>query len=629
MFVVGTAGHVDHGKSTLVYRLTGMDPDRLAEEKRRGMTIDLGFAWLALPSGREVSIVDVPGHERFVRNMLAGVGGIDVALLVVAADEGMMPQTREHLAIIDLLGIRHGVVVVTKIDMVEADWLELATDDIRQELAGTVLEGAPLLPVSAVSGAGLDALKATLDTVLATITPPTPSGYPRLPVDRVFTLSGHGTVVTGTLLDGALRVGDEVEVLPSGLRSRVRSLQTHRHKVEVAPPGSRVAANLVGLTVDQLHRGDVLCRPGALQPTMTVDVSLRLLAVAGQSLVAGDAVLFYSGAAEIPATVRILNGASIAPEQTGAAQLRLVEAAVLRRGDHFIVRRPSPPETIGGGVVLDPQARRVRRGGASVVLTSEMDAHALLEEVLRSRRLWAISDLAERLQLPPTATALAVQELQQEGFAIVAGEAVAANEGWQALAAAAHRTLAAYHAAQPLRAGMPREELRERLGIAPALWLPVTQRLIADGVLAQRGALLREPDFAPRLSPAQQQRAAGVLAALSAGGYSPPSLSDLLGTGADDADLLAYLVEQGQVVRLNEQLVYSGTTYQDMVRRVLTTLEGGPITVAQVRDLLDISRRYSLALLEHLDALRITRRSGDERTLLRRPEWLDKSSATP
>ena len=627
MFVVGTAGHVDHGKSTLVYRLTGMDPDRLAEEKLRGMTIDLGFAWLTLPSGREVSIVDVPGHERFVRNMLAGVGGIDVALLVVAADEGMMPQTREHLAIIDLLGIRHGLVAVTKIDMVEADWLELATDDIRQEMAGTVMEGAPLLPVSSSTGAGLAELKATLDAMLDGIRPHAPAGSPRLPIDRVFTLSGHGTVVTGTLLDGALRAGEEIEVLPAGLHSRVRSLQTHRQRVDVAQPGSRVAANLVGLTVDQLHRGDTLCRPGALQPTSTIDVSLRLLAVADQPLASGDEVLFYSGAAEIPAGVRILNGSSIVPEQTGAAQLRLAQPAVLRRGDRFIVRRPSPPETIGGGEVLDPQARRARRGTASVVLGGDLDGRALLEEVLRSRRLWSIAELAERLQQPPTSVMAGVQELQRAGSAVVAGEAVASSQGWQGLTVAVGRVLAAFHAAQPLRSGMPREELRERLGIAPAIWPAVAARLLADGALVEQGALVRQPGFQPHLSPAQQQRADSILAALAASGYSPPSLSELAVNGSGDTDLLAYLVEQRQITRLNDQLAYPSAVYREMVERVVAALEHGPQTVAQVRDLLQISRRYSLALLEHLDVQRVTRRNGDERTLLRRPEWMAVTQA--
>jgi len=511
---------------------------------------------------------------------------------------------------------------VTKIDMVEADWLELASDDIRQELAGTVLEGAPLLPVSSVSGAGLAELLATLDALLADIAPHAASGSPRLPIDRVFTLSGHGTVVTGTLLDGALRVGEEIEVLPAGLRSRVRSLQTHRQRVDTAQPGSRVAANLVGLTVDQLRRGDILCRPGALQPTSTIDVSLRLLAVAGQPLLSGDEVLFYSGAAEIPATVRVLNDHSIAPEQTGAAQLRLAQPAVLRRGDRFIVRRPSPAQTIGGGEVLDPQARRARRGKATVVLGSDLDAAALLEEVLRSRRLWDSAELAERLQLPLGEIAGALQALQQAGSAIIAGEAVAASEGWQALTGSTQRVLTAYHNAQPLRMGMPREELRERLGIAPALWPAVAAHLIADGVLAEQGGLVHAPHFQPHLSAAQQRQADSILTALAAAGYSPPALSDLTGTGTDSTDIMAFLVEQRQVVRLNDQVAYPSAVYREMVERVVRALEGGPLTVAQVRDLLAISRRYSLALLEHLDLQRVTRRIGDERTLLRRPDWL-------
>jgi selenocysteine-specific elongation factor len=622
MFVVGTAGHVDHGKSTLVYRLTGMDPDRLAEEKLRGMTIDLGFAWLELPSGREVSIVDVPGHERFIRNMLAGVGGIDVALLVVAADEGMMPQTREHLAIVDLLGIRHGLVALTKADLVDEEWLALVAADVRQELAGTVLAGAPLLPVSAVTGAGLDELKAALDTVLTDIAPHRSSGAPRLPVDRVFTLSGHGTVVTGTLLDGDLRVGEEVVVLPAGLRSRVRSLQTHRQRVEVAQPGSRVAANLVGLPVDQLRRGDIVCRPGALQPTTIIDVAIRLLAIAGQPLTSGDEVLFYSGAAEIPAMVRILNGSSIAPEQTGAAQLRLAHPAALRRGDRFIVRRPSPAETIGGGEVLDPQARRARRGKASVVLTGDLDAREVLEAVLGSRRLWAMTELAERLQQPVGVVSKGVQDLERDGLAVVAGDAVAGQAGWHAVSAAAQRELASYHREQPLRAGMPREELRERLAVAPALWPGIVQRWNADGLLVEVGGLVRAPGFAAHLSAAQEERVAAILAALAAGGYSPPSLGEIAGGGAEDDALVAYLVEQHRLVRLNEQVAYPTATYREMAERVIVALAGGPQTVAQVRDLLTISRRYSLALLEYLDLQRITRRSGDERSLLRRPDWL-------
>ena len=620
MFVVGTAGHVDHGKSTLVHALTGMDPDRLAEEKARGMTIDLGFAWLPLDDGREVSIVDVPGHERFVKNMLAGVGGIDVALLVIAADEGVMPQTREHLAIVDLLGIPRGLVALTKCDLVEDDWLELVADEVRQELAGTILADAALVPISATTGEGLAELKTHLAALLDEARPRPASGLPRLPIDRVFTLSGHGTVVTGTLIDGTLRAGDEVEILPSGLRTRVRSLQTHRQRVTEATAGSRVAANLVGLTVEQLQRGDVLCGPSWLHPTTAVDVSLRLLPSADKPLRAADEVLLYIGAAEVPATVRPLDGPALEPGQHGPVHLRLAHPAVVQRGDRFIIRRPSPAETIGGGEVLDPHARRGRRGRGGFVLEGELEGPDLLAEVLRTRRLWAIGDLAARIQQPAERTAEELRVLEMDGRAIVLRGVAMGTTEWRGLAAAVRDILAAYHAVQPLRAGMPREELRERLGVAPALWPVVADRLLLAGVMAEHSALAHLPDFRPRLSAQQEQRTLTIMAAVAAGGFSPPSLGDV--TDESDAPLLAHLIEQGALVRLNEQLAYPSDTYRAIVARIVAAFDAGPVTVASVRDLLGVSRRYALALLEHLDMQRVTRRSGDERTLLRRPDWL-------
>ncbi|MER3420669.1 MAG: selenocysteine-specific translation elongation factor, partial [Chloroflexota bacterium] len=305
--VIGTAGHVDHGKSTLVQALTGIDPDRLQEEKARGMTIDLGFAWLKLPGGEEISIIDVPGHERFIKNMLAGVGGIDLALLVIAADEGVMPQTREHLAIIDLLQIRAGVVAITKTDLVEPDWLELVVADVEETLAGTTLADSPIVPCSAYTGAGLDQLVHTIEERLAQTPPKRDIGRPRLAIDRAFTIAGFGTVVTGTLIDGPLRVGQEVEIVPGGLRSRVRGLQTHRQKVEVARPGSRTAVNLAGLAVDALRRGQVLTVPGWLRPTTAVDVSLKAVAGLTHPIKHNTTVTFHTGAAEVEAKLRLLD----------------------------------------------------------------------------------------------------------------------------------------------------------------------------------------------------------------------------------------------------------------------------------------------------------------------------------
>ncbi|MHB8578131.1 MAG: selenocysteine-specific translation elongation factor, partial [Dehalococcoidia bacterium] len=365
MFVIGTAGHVDHGKSTLVHALTGIDPDRLREEKERGMTIDLGFAWLKLPGGREVSIVDVPGHERFIKNMLAGVGGIDLALLVVAADEGVMPQTREHLAILDLLGIGSGVVAITKRDLVDDEWLELVQADIEETLTGTTLAGSPLIPCSASSGAGLPELIAAIEAKLDSTAPKRDIGRPRLAIDRAFSIAGFGTVVTGTLIDGLLRTGAELVVEPGGQRTRVRGLQSHRHKVDRTEPGSRTAVNLAGLSTDELSRGMVLTTPGWLAPTSAVDVRLHVVADLARPLRHNVQVTFHTGAAEVPAKVRLLDADEIAAGEHGWAQVRLLEPVAVVKGDSFVVR--SPNATLGGGVVVDSHPKRHRRHHAGTL----------------------------------------------------------------------------------------------------------------------------------------------------------------------------------------------------------------------------------------------------------------------
>ena len=364
MHVVGTAGHVDHGKSTLIAALTGVHPDRLREEREREMTIDLGFGWLPLPNGETVGIVDVPGHRDFIENMLAGVGGIDAALFVVAADEGVMPQTREHLAILDLLQIERGIVVLTKIDLApDTDWLDLVEADVRDALKDTVLAEAPFIRVSARAGVGLDELKAALSAILEE-TPSRPDlGRPRLPVDRVFTMPGFGTVVTGTLVDGSLRVGDELEILPSGLRGRVRGLQTHRQKEDQATPGSRTAVNVSGLDVDQIQRGEVLTHPRQYHASQRLDVQFRMVRDASSALKHGTEVKLFIGASEVVGQARILGDDQLTPGEDGFLQLELRDPVVAVRGDRYILRRPSPSETLGGGVVLDadPRVRHRRK----------------------------------------------------------------------------------------------------------------------------------------------------------------------------------------------------------------------------------------------------------------------------
>ncbi len=360
-FVIGTAGHIDHGKSTLITALTGIDPDRLAEEKRRGMTIDLGFAHLRLPSGLEVGIVDVPGHARFIRNMLAGTHGLDAVMLVIAADEGVMPQTREHLEIIDLLDVRRGVVVLSKVDLVDAEWLELVTSEVKAVLKTTSLDGAPLIPFSAVTGQGKPELVATLDELLEGAASRPDLDRPRLPIDRVFTMSGFGTVVTGTLVDGALNVGDELEIVPAGRPARVRGLQQHNRSVETASPGSRVAANLAGVEKDQLARGDVLARPKTLGSTRRVDATVRVLESAPQPLAHGVELLLHTGTSEVGCRVMVLDGDAIAPGRQGWVQLYLERPIAAAAQDRFILRIPSPSATIAGGRFVDVQPRKHAR----------------------------------------------------------------------------------------------------------------------------------------------------------------------------------------------------------------------------------------------------------------------------
>ena len=417
MFVLGTAGHIDHGKSLLVQALTGIDPDRLREEKERGMTIELGFAWLKLPSGREVGIVDVPGHERFIKNMLAGVGGIDLALLIVAANEGVMPQTREHLSILDLIGVRRGIVAITKKDLVDADILSLVRMEVEELIKDTALSQSPVMAVSAVTGEGLPELVASIDKMLSLTEPRPDLGRPRLPIDRIFTMSGAGTVVTGTLIDGSLTVGQEVEIVPSGLKSRLRGLQTHKSKIETAAPGSRVAANLVGINTGELQRGDVVTIPGWLTPARMMTVKLNLISYLKRPLRHGTEVSFHTLAAETMAKVRLLEADELNPGDSTWAQLVLERPVAAIKGDRYIIR--SPMETLGGGVIVEAQAKRLRRFRPEIIEnlkareggTSE-DAILALLEAKQPLELTALVTLSN---LPAEKAQVAIESLIQEG----------------------------------------------------------------------------------------------------------------------------------------------------------------------------------------------------------------------
>ncbi len=619
-FVIGTAGHVDHGKSTLVRALTGIDPDRLREEKEREMTIDLGFAWLTLPSGRQVSIVDVPGHERFIKNMLAGVGGIDAALLIVAADEGPMPQTDEHLAILDLLRIPRGLVVLTKTDLVDAEWRDLVIEETREKLQGTMLAEAPILPVSSVTREGLDALLAAIDAMLDAIPPHSETGKPRLPIDRVFTVAGFGTVVTGTLTGGPLEIGQEVEIQPAGLRSRIRGLQSHRSKVARAQPGSRTAVNLSGLAVEDLERGQVLTTPGWLVPTRLLDAQLRLVPDSPVALEQNDEVDVFIGAAEFPARITLLNVERLNPGQEEWVQLRFPEPAVVVKGDRFIIRRPSPSLTIGGGVVIDPHPHRHRRFRQEVVRTLETLASGTPEEIILqalSNEPVEVRQLLKRVSIPEAdaraalVALIAAEEVIAPRRSIpAANDYVIAAAGWTQVTGQIQAMLATYHAKNPLRRGMAKEEVRSRTGLPARAFEEIVGHAADLGMLAYEGDTLRLPEHRITFTPEQQRAIDRYVAALRSSPYAPPAPAEF----GIQPEVAIALDETGAVVRVGEGVIFARDTFADIERQVLEVIDRqGSITLAQFRDHFGSSRKYAQAVLEYLDRNRVTRRIGDER----------------
>ncbi len=615
MFVLGTAGHIDHGKSLLIKALTGIDPDRLQQEKERGMTIELGFAWLKLPSGREVGIVDVPGHERFVKNMLAGVGGIDLALLIVAANEGVMPQTREHLAILDLLEVSRGIAVITKKDLVDDELLTLVRMEVEEVLNSTSLFGASIMAVSALNGEGLPELTQKIDELLDTTQPKSDLGHPRLSVDRVFTMSGSGTVVTGTLIDGCLSVGQEVEIVPSGLKSRLRALQTHKSKIDKATPGSRVAANLVGINKSQLIRGDVVTISGWLKPSRMVTVKLRLISYLQRPIRHGTTVSFHTGASETMAKVRLLEGDELAPGSSTWAQLSLEKPVAAVKGDHYIIR--SPMETLGGGTIVEAGAKRLRRFRPEVIQNLRARDEGTADEsvlaLLEARQPRELKSLVTQSNLPDKETVAIVESLVQEGKIVSMGEGtrrlLLTLAGWKSLTDKVIKTLEEYHRKYPARSGMPGLELSGRLKLGSYAGTAL-ENLAARKAIVEEGGQYRLLSHAIKLTTAQQAKLDAFLNALVENPYSPPS--ELI----PEPDLLNMLVGQGKVVRITDTVVFSAPVYKEMVARITAQIKSsGKIGLAEVRDMFGTSRKYAQALLEYLDGQKITRRVGDDRVL--------------
>ncbi len=635
MRVIGTAGHVDHGKSTLVAALTGIHPDRLKEEQEREMTIDLGFAWFTLDSSEtsgeaeEVGIVDVPGHRDFIENMLSGIGGIDAALFVVAADEGVMPQTREHLAILDILQIHAGVIALTKIDLIdEPEWLDLVEMDVRAAFEGTALEDAPLVRVSARSGAGLDELRAVLAKILAENPPRPDLGRARLPVDRVFTISGFGTIVTGTLSDGSLSTGDEIEILPAGLRGRVRGLQSHKRKEDTAVPGSRTAVNISGLDVEQIERGSVIAHPGRYRPTRRLDVHFRLLPDASGPLRHSAEVKLFIGASEVQARVRLLGVEELKPGEEGWLQLEPEQPVVAVRGDRYILRRPSPGETLGGGIVVEPHPPgRHKRFSEDVLrrlesLRAGSPADVLFQAAI-STGLAPVREVANRARLSTEQATAALQELLESSQLIQlepgqltpqSDAYVAASPHWSSLTQKALSEVAAYHRNFPLRQGMPREELKSRLKLVARPFNAALRRWVGEGQLEEERALVRAPGHAVRLSSQQDASVTRLMQRFDAAPYSPPSVKEAQAELGDE--LYAALVDLGRLVQVSPDVVFRQEDYQALLDWIESHFQAeSALTVAQFRDQFNTSRKYALGFLEHLDAIGVTVREGDARRL--------------
>ncbi len=624
--IIGTAGHVDHGKSSLIVALTERDPDRLSEEKERGITIELGFTWLDLPDGTRTGIIDVPGHERFVSNMLAGAGGIDLALLVVAADEGVMPQTREHLGILSLLGIPRGVIAITKCDLADEDFIELVEEDVRDHVKNTFLENAPIIRTSSATGEGIRHLKDVLFSEIARVDSNKNHLPFRLPVDRVFSMGGFGTVVTGTLIEGTVRTGEQVEVYPGQKKARVRGIQVHETAVDVASHGQRVALNLAGLHKDDLDRGDTLAPEGSLLGTNLLDVSVSALPDTRFSISHNMRVHLFHGAREVLARVVLLDKDILEAGDTAFAQLRTEEEVFTKYGDRFVIRFYSPLETIGGGIIVDPLPSKRKRFRD----TNEEDFTRMGGDDLSLRLALAIEHGSEKLDPLTVAYYRAgiqreqskalLDELVSRGLVIVLNERVAiGTKELASLSAKAVAVLERFHEAEPLEQGMRREELRTRLLPRANLQLSdlVIDRLKERQVIDVHEGLVARHDFSVTLTDEQEDTLKALEQAFIKAGYLPPTPEEIrLETGGkiNSDQYLSLLINRGVLIRLTPQILMHRDHVDEAWRIVREAIDtNGSITLAEFRDHLDASRKFAIAILEYFDKLKRTRLVDDAR----------------
>lgn len=632
--ILGTAGHIDHGKTSLVRAVTGIDTDRLKEEKLRGITIELGFASLDLPEGRHVGIVDVPGHEKFVKHMVAGATGIDIVVMVIAADEGIMPQTREHMEICSLLGIQYGFVALTKIDMVEPEWLDLVTEEVRDFTQGTFLEGAPIVPVSSITGEGIADFIKALDALCRKVPDRSNSGIFRLPVDRVFTMRGFGTVITGTLISGCIRTGDPVMIYPSKITSKVRGIQAHNQTVEQAASGMRTAINFQGLEKAVINRGDVLSTPESLFPSFMVDILLEYLPGNPKVLKNRTRVRFHSGTSEILGNVILLNADELQPGQSAPAQIRLDAPITVVKDDRFVIRSYSPVRTIGGGRVINPIPAKHKRFQPDVVEglkhLLEADFGSVVAYQTETCGVKGVSFNELRIM-----TNLPEKRLQQMLHGLLSRQALIQVEkdpptyihrrAYDQLKQDALGCLEAYHEANPLKAGMSKEELKSKL---PPFLGPKLYNLLL-GQTSKEGAIVAEEDLirlaAHRISLEEDQADIRnrILDAYRKSGLQPPYFNDLcdqMNISENRAkEVLMLLVKEGTIVKIKEDLYFDAGAVDALKEKLVSFLtENGEIATPQFKEMTGVSRKFVIPLIEYFDSKNVTIRIGDIRKLRNR-----------
>lgn len=622
--IIGTAGHVDHGKTALIKALTGIETDRIKEEKKRGITIELGFAYLDLPDGEKAGIIDVPGHEKFVKNMLAGAGGIDLALLVVAADEGFMPQTREHLGILSLLNISEGIIVVTKKDMVDEDWLEIVCDEVRQEVQGTFLENAQIIPVSSYTGEGIEQLRQAIFTMIDQKTQIKNLDVPfRIPVDRIFSVEGFGTVITGTLIEGTMKVGDPVTVYPSRIESRIRNLQVHSQDVQEAYAGQRVAVNLAGLKKTDLNKGDVIAVPDSMHTTMMIDIHLTVLKDCDREIRNATRLHLYHGARDILCKIVLLDCDSVGAGESCYAQLRLEEEIAVKTGDRFVLRFYSPVETIGGGVILDSNPFKHKRNDATVLESLKLKEggsdREKISAALRdySARFETLDFLQIQTGIPKEQFDQQINKLIKDKVAFrVSDNVVIHTDYLNRLKDSAVKLLESYHKENPLREGMKKDEFRNKLIKYEDISVvdKITDSLVNRKVLKYVNNCVALADFEVQQDNNQQE----IENAFLQGGFSPESPDQIAARFPkvkNFKQVLESLVNTGKLVRVEEKILLHADYYNKALTLAKEHVDqNGQITLAEMRDLMGASRKFAVAVLEYWDKRGITKKVGDART---------------